>query len=340
MTTPLNQHKLDASAIASYILMGVCLLLVLMKGLLGALFAGLLVYALVHMMTPMLSRKISDGRARLVAIAFISAVVIGVLSAAIWGMITFFKGDAGDMTSLLKRMADIIDTSRSQMPQWVVNYLPVDADALRERLTGWLREYSDEAKTLGKEAVRTLAQVLIGMIIGAMVSLTSANGKYGARPFSSALLARMRQLVEAFRNIVFAQVWISGINTILSAIFILVILPLMGISLPLAKTLIIITFVAGLLPVLGNLISNSVLVIVAMSVSLQTAVGALVFMVVLHKLEYFLNARIIGSRIKAHAWELLVVMLVGETLFGVPGVIAAPVFYAYTKQELKARELI
>jgi predicted PurR-regulated permease PerM len=33
-------------------------------------------------------------------------------------------------------------------------------------------------------------------------------------------------------------------------------------------------------------------------------------------------------------------MLVGESLFGMAGVIAAPVFYAYAKRELTARELI
>ena len=71
-----------------------------------------------------------------------------------------------------------------------------------------------------------------------------------------------------------------------------------------------------------------------------SAVVALVFMVVVHKLEYFLNARIIGSSLNAHAWELLAVMLVAETLFGVPGVVAAPVFYAYAKRELIALNLI
>ncbi len=33
-------------------------------------------------------------------------------------------------------------------------------------------------------------------------------------------------------------------------------------------------------------------------------------------------------------------MLVMEAAFGVPGVIAAPVFYAYIKKELSDRELI
>ena len=34
------------------------------------------------------------------------------------------------------------------------------------------------------------------------------------------------------------------------------------------------------------------------------------------------------------AWELLLAMLVMEAAFGLPGLVAAPVFYAYVKREL------
>lgn len=67
---------------------------------------------------------------------------------------------------------------------------------------------------------------------------------------------------------------------------------------------------------------------------------SLLFLVVIHKLEYFLNARIIGARIHAAAWELLTVMLVMETLYGIPGVIAGPIFYAYVKRELSTAGLV
>ena len=87
--------------------------------------------------------------------------------------------------------------------------------------------------------------------------------------------------------------------------------------------MIALSFIAGLLPVIGNLLSNTVLVIVSMSYSLDVALASLVFLIVIHKLEYFLNARIIGTKINAHIWELLAVMLMMESLFGVPGVIAA-----------------
>jgi predicted PurR-regulated permease PerM len=94
--------------------------------------------------------------------------------------------------------------------------------------------------------------------------------------------------------------------------------------------------VAGLLPIVGNLISNTVIVLASLSMSFLTAAGSLVFLVILHKLEYFLNARIVGHQINASAWELLCAMLVGEAAFGAPGLIAAPIFYAYIKDELKA----
>ncbi|RYE38932.1 MAG: hypothetical protein EOP21_11415, partial [Hyphomicrobiales bacterium] len=90
----------------------------------------------------------------------------------------------------------------------------------------------------------------------------------------------------------------------------------------------------------GNLISNTVLVVVGLSHSLHTAVASLVFLVTIHKLEYFLNAKIIGHHIDARAWELLAAMLVMEAVFGVPGVIAAPVLYAYLKRELSDNDLV
>jgi predicted PurR-regulated permease PerM len=61
---------------------------------------------------------------------------------------------------------------------------------------------------------------------------------------------------------------------------------------------------------------------------------------VVHKLEYFLNAKIVGGQIRARTWELLIAMLVFEAAFGLAGLVAAPIYYAYLKSELEAEELI
>ena len=150
----------------------------------------------------------------------------------------------------------------------------------------------------------------------------------------------MITLAHAFRGVVFAQVKISAVNTVLTAIYLVGILPLLGIQMPFAKALIAVTFLAGLLPVIGNLISNTVIVVVSLSVSFAVALGSLAFLIVIHKLEYFLNARIVGGEIKASAWELLCAMLAFEAAFGLPGLVAAPIFYAYVKAELRQLGLI
>jgi predicted PurR-regulated permease PerM len=47
-----------------------------------------------------------------------------------------------------------------------------------------------------------------------------------------------------------------------------------------------------------------------------------------------------GAHINAKAWELLVAMVAMEAAFGLAGVVAAPIFYAYLKNELAAKGLI
>jgi predicted PurR-regulated permease PerM len=326
---------------ASYLLIAAFLLLVLKNGLLGALFAGLLMFSLIHVIAPTLGRRISDARARMIAAAAIGTLLVGLIALLTWGLIVLFRVDANSLTNVFARLADIIDASRDQVPPWVSEHLPLDADSLREAVTTWLREHAGAAQAGAAEVGKTLTRVLLGMVFGVLASVMDTN-RDGAphRPFTEALLRRGATLSNAFRNIVFAQVWISAINTVITAIFIFAVLPMAGVRLPLSKTVVAVTFLAGLLPVIGNLISNSVLVIVGLSHSLHVAMAGLTFMIVVHKLEYFLNARIIGSHINARAWELLAAMLFAEALFGVSGVIAAPVFYAYIKDELRARELI
>ena len=331
----------DAVGIASYVLAGIALLVILLKGLLVALLSGLLVYSLVHMIAPRLGRNLGSRRARIIAIAALAMLIVALLSGAIWGAVVFFQSDAGSLHRLMRRMADILEVSRDQIPLWMKSHLPENIDQMRIMGSDWLRSHAVEAKSVGEQAGRVAVHLLLGMIIGAMVALhDSTDLPHASRPLAAALRARLVRLHTAFQQIVFAQVQIASINAALMAVYLLVILPIAGITMPLTKSLIVITFFVGMIPVAGNLISNTMLVIVALSISLQLAGVSLLFMMVVHKLEYFLNARIVGARIQAKPWELLVAILVMETVFGLPGLVAAPVFYAYVKQELMDRDLI
>ena len=66
---------------------------------------------------------------------------------------------------------------------------------------------------------------------------------------------------------------------------------------------------------------------------------AFVFLIVIHKLEYFLNSRIIGGRIDHPMWLTLLALIIGERLMGISGIILAPVVLSFMKVEMKKIEL-
>jgi predicted PurR-regulated permease PerM len=325
---------------ASYVLAAVALLIVLFLHLLPAMVAGLMVYTIVGAVVPMLERKLSGERSRQLAVAFLAAIVAVLLALLIVGAVALLRAEFGDPDTLFNGLMPVIDRARGQMPTWIVAHLPVDTEGLRTTATGLARKHSAELQIAGKATVLVFGRILIGLILGAMVALAHEQGPSRSGPLRRELSARCAQFARAFHAIVFAQGKIAAINTAFTMVFLLVALPLAGIHLPFAKTLVIITFLVGFLPVVGNLISNTLILLVALSVSMGAAIAALVFLLLLHKFEYFLNARIIGGQIRAHAWELLLAMLVMEAAFGLPGVVAAPIYYAYLKSELQTLDLV
>jgi predicted PurR-regulated permease PerM len=327
--------------IASYVLMGLGLLAVLQLHLLSTLLAGLLVYQLVYTVSPMLGRSIPGPRARMLVVALIATIVVGLLVLLVLGGIHLVQRELGGADNFWQeRLMPLIDKAREHLPQSWVESLPATVEELRVAVLDQLSKHATALQAAGRESLRAIAHVLVGLVLGAIISLTQVRPVKGTQPLAVELTLRCRRLSQAFRNIVFAQVRISLLNTIFTALFLLGVLPLFGVHLPLSKTLVVATFVAGLLPVIGNLISNTMITIVGLSVSLPVAVAALAYLIVIHKLEYFLNARIVGERIRASAWELLVAMILLEAIFGIAGLIAAPIYYAYLKSELKAAELI
>ncbi len=327
--------------IASYLIAGAGLLLVLRLRLLPSLIAGLLVYELVHILAPNLRiTRLSGARARVAVVSLLAVFIVVLLTLGIWGVIAFFRSEGGSIPALLHKMAEIVEGSRETLPPWLAVYVPGDVDELKNIIGRWLREHAGALQMVGKEAGRVAVHTLVGMVMGALISLSEVRPTHEYRPLAQALLERTVRLGQAFRAIVFAQVRIAALNAFFAWFYLAVLLPLLGIHLPFTKTMVAFTFVTGLLPVIGNLISNTVVVVVSLSHSLSVAAASLVFLVVIHKLEYFLNARIVGAQIRARAWEILLAMLVLEAAFGVAGVVAAPIYYAYIKRELSDRGLV
>jgi predicted PurR-regulated permease PerM len=144
---------------------------------------------------------------------------------------------------------------------------------------------------------------------------------------------RFEALYQSFATVIGAQIAISAINTVFTTVFVLVV------GLPYAVVVIGVTFLCGLIPVLGNLVINTIIVGIGFTVSPRMALTALVFLVVIHKLEYFLNSKIIGRRIRNPLWLTLLALVLGEKLLGLPGMVLAPVVLNYLRMEASRIEV-
>jgi predicted PurR-regulated permease PerM len=192
--------------------------------------------------------------------------------------------------------------------------------------------------TYARTAVLQLAMLIIGVVVAVSLFI---NAKWEVEDDPDAvknslyatvvreIVIRFVTFFASFARVIGAQIIISVINTALTATF------LIWNQFPYTSVIIVLTFLCGLLPIIGNLASNTLIIGVAFSMpnGPRMALFALIFLVVIHKLEYFLNSKIIGDRIKNPMWLTLIGIVLGEKLMGIPGMILAPVVLHYIKVE-------
>lgn len=241
----------------------------------------------------------------------------------------------GIVAESLPRLANYARSYGIELPfQDIASLKGVAVDELSHQL-GYLANFA-------KFATKEFLFVLIGIVIACAIYIDGRidldAGNYALGNNAYAILAehisrRFRALYTSFATVMGAQLIISFINTVFTAIFVFTI------GLPYAALVTAITFLAGLLPIVGNLISNTIIVFIGATVSPQLAISALLFLIVLHKAEYFLNSKIIGGRIKNPMWLTLLGLLLGERLMGIPGMVLAPVVLHYVKAELSRVEV-
>ena len=246
-------------------------------------------------------------------------------------------------------LPDMADTSIPSASAWAQQRqieLPfTDFESLRVVVIDTLKQEAHYLRNVAHYA-GSVSAALVFSILG-IVAAASLFLKTGLDPYRGThavknnlysiscdeVSTRFRDFYRSFATVMGAQLTISLINTTLTAIFVL------GVRLPHGPLVIAITFLCGLVPIVGNLVSNTIIVFLALTVSLKLAIGALVFLVLIHKLEYFLNSKIIGSRIRNPVWLTLIALIIGERLMGIPGLILAPVVLNYLRVEMLTVEV-
>lgn len=323
--------------IASYILVVLLCIGTLIYGLLPGLLAICLGYLLAVFLTgESRSRRMQMKPTMAAAVVVIlPLLVLGIFLANAKGMAF---GIVGQYQALLHYLASTVLEIRQKLPEELAIHLPDELRQAQVWLADYLKSKAHALTGFGTASLHGFLLVYVGLVIGALI-----KGTHQA-PTSAPLRHEVRQrachFIAAFRQIVVAQLWIAAINALCTALFLLVALPLFGVKMPYIGALVALTFFAGLIPIIGNLICNSVITLAGVSISPAVGLACLIFLITIHKTEYVINAKILGKQTNTAAWELLAVMFIGEAVFGLPGLVAAPLYYAYLKKELQAAGLV
>jgi predicted PurR-regulated permease PerM len=329
--------------IAAWILIGGLILYVMFSHIVAAAIGGLALYMILDRLASSLSRHIA-GAARPLALILVTLIVGGLMFGGVALSISFLRHHVDTIPALMRQMADILQSTRAWLGGYGEQLIPevmTDAETIKGAMVVWLKSHAEGLKIAGGSFSIGLVHLIMGMLLAILVFFrhVTHHDDVLRGSLSRALAEKVDRFAHAFSRIATAQLKISTLNTGITALYLLA-LPMFGKHIPFVTTLIVITFVAGMVPILGNLVSNAVIVILSLGVSGGTAIASLVFLVVSHKLQYLLNSRIVGGQIDSQAWEILFAIIIGEAAFGVGGVVMAPIVYAFVKRELRERGLV
>ena len=302
--------------------------LVLWQRLLLPVLLGLLVYAWSCLLADRLARRFGESR----TVATVSAMSVGLMVvAALAGLFvwTVALASGDELRTFLMRIENSLDMLREALPESLAQSIPENLIELRAQAFAWLKSHAASLGSLGGRLAHDVIQGIFAVLVGAMAAATTWSR--GALQSDALYMGRLLIVPE---RVVLAQGRIALFNTSMTALYLFVILPAFGYVLPFRGLMCLFTLVTGVLPVLGNVMANTVVMLISLAISPWLAVASLAFLILIHKTEYFINARTVGARVQVNAWEILAAMLTGEALFGVQGLVVAPLLYPFFKREL------
>lgn len=321
----------------SYVLVALLCVGTLIYGLLP----GLLAVCLGYLMAAALVGGRSDQRRRLsptLAAAIVILVPVMTLGLVLANARGMAFGAVGQYQALLHHLASTVLEIRQKLPAELASHLPDELMGVQVWMADYLKSQARALAGFGTTGLHGFLLVYVGLVVGALMVGTQSQPTKA--PLRWEIRQRGEHFIAAFRQIVVAQFWIAAFNALCTALFLVVGLPLFGVSMPYVGSLVALTFFAGLIPIVGNLLCNGIMALAGLSVSPAVGLACLAFLIAIHKTEYVINAKVVGKQTNTAVWELLAVMFAGEAVFGVAGLVAAPLYYAYVKKELYALRLV
>ena len=247
--------------IAAWTLVGTLLIYVMFVRIVAAVIGGLALYLILDRLALSLSKRIPGMAARTTAVILVTLVGGGVVIGAAAFSISFLQHHVDTLPAMMRQMADILRSTRLWLGGYGHQLIPdvmTDAETIKTGMVDWLKRHADALKIAGGTFSIGLLHVVMGMLLAIVVFFrhVTHHDDEARGPLAMYLTEKVDRFAHVFSRIASAQIKVSLFNTFITALYLLTLL-LLGRTIPFMTTLIVITFIFGLIPIVGNIVSNA-----------------------------------------------------------------------------------
>lgn len=318
----------------------ICIVFLLALHLGFGLIAALFMFTLSRVVWNKIPAAWPRWSRKMITIVFLFGLV-GMLGWGLsWGMRYSVKTVNVQKEQMISYSVEALNDLRPHLPKAIAKQLPSSIGAMNKKIDEAAAVFGKNAVGFGVTGMHLLFQLMFAVLIAGACSTKEKEGVAHNRLLRREWLARISEYSACFSTLMTAQLYVAVWNAFCTALFLYGILPLMGVELSFREALVIFTLLISLIPALGNMVANSVMAFLCLPHGISVVIAAIIFLVLVHKAEYLINARIIGQNVQASVPEMLIAILIGERLFGLSGLILGPVTYAYIKMYLIKKELV
>ena len=272
-----------------------------------------------------LIRRLPIGLTVLVVVSVATLITLGFGNAVRFVVATLIEQGP----KLIDEAIANLTTVTAQLPESIRSQVPVNTEELFAMVRSSVGDGLTYVRSFGGAGFFIMLQLVFALILGLSAGLMRIS--HTPKPLTKAWTGTMERYVKCFTLLMGAQVYVSIWNTFCTAIFVYFILPVFDVVLPFRELLLMFTAVASLIPAAGNIMANTLILLLTIRYGPWVAMGSVTYLFIIHKVEYFVNGYIIGRNVRASVPEMLIAIIFGETAFGLPGLITAPVTYAFLK---------
>ena len=263
------------------------------------------------------------------------------LLAVIGGLLTLL---AVSMALIFPALIDRATVFSQKLPTFyeeALNHLPLSR-SIRYDLEHMMEgvDWSEASQWLGNFwsvggiALSGISEALLLLVIALYLVIDGSKTYEWLLAFFSPLKrAKLRLTTEEISTVIFGYVTGQFITSALVTVFSFVVLSVLEV--PGALMLAILAGMLDVLPIIGFILATAPAFLLALSVSPQTAAIVLVLYLLFHALEtYYIVPTVYGKHLRVSTLTVLLGLLAGMLLAGIPGALAAlPIIASYAAIE-------